>query len=139
MTLHIGCKSPFRTNPLPTNLSGKGLFLFLYGIQKAIRITEVRLFTNLSHFPSILYGQSRRIIVSHYAVPTEWQRFSLKCCHSFLLSESQISVLFELFHEVVGYPLCAGKWLKDRLAFTATFVKRAYPVGMRFATPKTDG
>ena len=54
MTLHIGCKSPFRTNPLPTNLSGKGLFLFLYGIQKAIRITEVRLFTNLSHFPSIL-------------------------------------------------------------------------------------
>ena len=27
---------------------------FLYGIQKAIWITEVRLFTNLSHFPSIL-------------------------------------------------------------------------------------
>ena len=63
---------------------------FLYGIQKAIWITEIRLFTSLSHFPSILYGQSRRIIVSHYAVPTEWQRFSLKCCHSFLLSESQI-------------------------------------------------
>lgn len=38
MTLHVGCKSPFRTNPFPTNLSGNGLFLFLYGIQKAIRI-----------------------------------------------------------------------------------------------------
>ena len=32
----------------------KRLFLFLYGIRKAIRITEVRLFTKLSHFPSIL-------------------------------------------------------------------------------------
>ena len=30
MTLHIGYKSPFRTNLLPTNLSGNGLFLFLY-------------------------------------------------------------------------------------------------------------
>ena len=54
MTLHIGYKSPFRTNPLLTNLSGNGLFLFLDGIQKAIWITEVRLFTKLSHFPSIL-------------------------------------------------------------------------------------
>lgn len=54
MTLHIGYKSPFRTNLLPTNLSGNGLFLFLYGIQKAIWITEICLFTNLSHFPSIL-------------------------------------------------------------------------------------
>ena len=65
--------------------------------------------------------------------------FQLEMLSLFLLSESQRSVLFELFHEVVGYPLCAGKWLKDRLAFTATFVKRADPVGMRFATPKTDG
>ena len=30
MTLHIGYKSPFRTNLLPTNLSGNELFIFLY-------------------------------------------------------------------------------------------------------------
>ena len=49
MTLHIGYKSPFRTNLLPTNLSGNGLFLFLYGIQKAIWITEIRLFYKAFH------------------------------------------------------------------------------------------
>ena len=54
MTLHIGYKSPFRTNLLPMNLSGNGLFLFLYGIKKTIWITEIRLSTSLSHFPSIL-------------------------------------------------------------------------------------
>ena len=34
MTLHIGYKSPFRTNPLPTNLSGNGLFLFYMVFKK---------------------------------------------------------------------------------------------------------
>ena len=42
MTLHIGYKSPFRTNPFPTNLSGNGLFLFYMvfkkrsGLQKSV-------------------------------------------------------------------------------------------------------
>ena len=34
MTLHIGYKSPFRTNLLPTNLSGNGLFLFYMVFKK---------------------------------------------------------------------------------------------------------
>ena len=34
MTLHIGYKSPFRTNLLPTNLSGNGLFLFFIWYSK---------------------------------------------------------------------------------------------------------
>ena len=82
---------------------------FLYGIQKAIWITEIRLFTSLSHFPSILYGQSRRIIVSHYAVPTEWQRFSLKCCHSFLLSISQIKCTCYLGQKVQSGEIDASR------------------------------
>ena len=54
MTLHIGYKSPFPNKSASNEFVRKRLFLFLYGIRKAIRITEVRLFTNLSHFPSIL-------------------------------------------------------------------------------------
>ena len=50
---------------LPKNKRGE------IGLTYAIWITEIRFFASLSHFPSILYGQSRRIIVSYYAVPTE--------------------------------------------------------------------
>lgn len=41
MTLHIGYKSPFRTNLLPTNLSENGLFLFLYGMPRLVRCTPL--------------------------------------------------------------------------------------------------
>ena len=50
MTLHIGYKSPFRTNPLPTNLSGNGLFLFYMvfkkrsGLQRSVFSQAFRIF-----------------------------------------------------------------------------------------------
>ena len=50
MTLHIGYKSPFRTNLLPTNLSGNGLFLFYMvfkkrsGLQKSVFSQSLHIF-----------------------------------------------------------------------------------------------
>ena len=50
MTLHIGYKSPFRTNLLPTNLSGNGLFLFLYGHHYIpVELDEVVFFMRKGH------------------------------------------------------------------------------------------
>ena len=63
MTLHIGYKSPFRTNLLPTNLSGNGLFLFLYGIQKAIWITE------------IVFSQAFHIFRPFFKVPLKFPHY----------------------------------------------------------------
>ena len=59
MTLHIGYKSPFRTNLLPTNLSGNGLFLFYMvfkkrsGLQRSVFLQAFHIFRPFFKVPSL--------------------------------------------------------------------------------------
>ena len=59
MTLHIGYKSPFRTNPLPTNLSGNGSFFFYMvfekrsGLQRSVFSQSFHIFRPFFKVPSL--------------------------------------------------------------------------------------
>ena len=71
MTLHIGYKSPFRTNLLPTNLSGNGLFLFYMVFKKR---------SGLQRF---VFSQSFHIFRPFFKVPLKFPHYTKKCKKQF--------------------------------------------------------